>query len=113
MGKGMPGNSLLAYSLLTITHLLAYFYQTKVTVNDPKQNLIKILVKPKKKKARFFSPRSFLDGVINNALGMVGFVIEARKARKEFKARYVHPSYLTHYSPLTIHSLILTYTYSF
>ena len=37
--------------------------------------------------SKFFSPRSFLDGVWNNALGMVGFVAQMRKADQQYQAR--------------------------
>ena len=37
--------------------------------------------------SKFFSPRSFLDGVWNNFLGMVGFVGQMRKAEKQYQAR--------------------------
>lgn len=30
-----------------------------------------------KKKAEFFSPQSFLDGIVNNGLGVVGFVCKS------------------------------------
>ena len=46
-----------------------------------------VTVKPFKEKAKFFSPQSFLDGVVNNGLGVVGFVLEASKADNEFNAR--------------------------
>jgi len=39
------------------------------------------------KSSKFFSPRSFLDGVWNNLLGMVGFVGQMQKADKQFQAR--------------------------
>jgi hypothetical protein len=39
------------------------------------------------KKPAFFSPQSFLDGIVNNGLGVVGFVAEAVNVDDEFKAR--------------------------
>ncbi|CAL1151687.1 unnamed protein product, partial [Cladocopium goreaui] len=38
-------------------------------------------------KAAFFTPKSFADGVVNNGLGVVGFVKEAFGADPDFKAR--------------------------
>jgi len=38
-------------------------------------------------KAAFFSPKSLVDGMSNNLLGMVGFASEARGADPEFKLR--------------------------
>jgi hypothetical protein len=46
-----------------------------------------VTVKPFKEKAKFFSPQSFLDGVINNGLGVVGFITESAKVDGEFNER--------------------------
>jgi hypothetical protein len=35
----------------------------------------------------FFSPASFVEGVVNNGLGVVGFVAEGVKAKEEFGVR--------------------------
>eukprot|EP00600_Ochromonadales_sp_CCMP1393_P009167 CAMPEP_0174973660 /NCGR_PEP_ID=MMETSP0004_2-20121128/11370_1 /TAXON_ID=420556 /ORGANISM="Ochromonas sp., Strain CCMP1393" /LENGTH=168 /DNA_ID=CAMNT_0016224143 /DNA_START=94 /DNA_END=600 /DNA_ORIENTATION=+ len=43
--------------------------------------------KDKKKPAKFFSPASFMEGVVNNGLGVVGFVTKALDADDEFDAR--------------------------
>jgi hypothetical protein len=51
----------------------------KITVRD-------ILV-AKKGAAEFFSPKSFVEGIVNNGLGVVGFVQVALKADDEFDAR--------------------------
>lgn len=40
-----------------------------------------------KKSATFFSPQSFADGIVNNALGVVGFVSTAAKADDAFDER--------------------------
>jgi len=39
------------------------------------------------KSSKFFSPRSFLDGVWNNALGIVGFVGKMTAADKQYQGR--------------------------
>jgi len=44
-------------------------------------------VAPAKKPAKFFSPQSFVDGVVNNAAGVVGFVTVAAKVDDEFEIR--------------------------
>ena len=53
--------------------------------------ITRIQVKPKaaatKKPSTFFSPMSFAEGVVNNALGVVGFVATAAKADDAFEAR--------------------------
>jgi aerobic-type carbon monoxide dehydrogenase small subunit (CoxS/CutS family) len=41
----------------------------------------------RKKPAKFFSPASFVEGVINNGLGVVGFVKEAMSVDDEFEQR--------------------------
>jgi ferredoxin len=50
-----------------------------------------ITVKPakevKEKPAKFFTPKSFAEGVVNNALGVYGFVTVAAKADDEFNER--------------------------
>jgi len=59
----------------------------------PKGETLQITVKPAvpvpaKKPATFFSPASFVEGVVNNAAGVVGFVtVAASKADDEFEAR--------------------------
>ena len=40
-----------------------------------------------KKSSGFFSPQSFVDGVVNNGLGVVGFVKEGAQASDEFSVR--------------------------
>ena len=40
-----------------------------------------------KKSSGFFSPQSFVDGVVNNGLGVVGFVAEGAKAGDEYSVR--------------------------
>jgi len=40
-----------------------------------------------RKSSGFFSPQSFVDGVVNNGLGVVGFVAEGAKAGDEFSVR--------------------------
>ena len=40
-----------------------------------------------KKPSTFFSPASFVEGVVNNGLGVVGFINEGRKADDEFSVR--------------------------
>ena len=51
---------------------------------DPPQILIK---KFRKKPAKFFSPKSFAEGVFNNGLGVVGFVKEGLKSKNDFDNR--------------------------
>lgn len=51
-----------------------------------------VFVKPaseaaKKKPSKFFSPASFVEGVINNGLGVVGFVTTALSVDDEFEER--------------------------
>ena len=46
-----------------------------------------IIPKAAIKSSKFFSPRSFLDGVWNNALGIVGFVGKMTAADKQYQAR--------------------------
>eukprot|EP00622_Pseudochattonella_farcimen_P004504 FR739896.1.p1 GENE.FR739896.1~~FR739896.1.p1 ORF type:complete len:156 (-),score=18.12 FR739896.1:47-514(-) len=40
-----------------------------------------------KKASKFFSATSFLSGAKNNLIGMVGFVVTRRKAKKNFEER--------------------------
>ena len=40
-----------------------------------------------KKSSGFFSPQSFVDGIVNNGLGVVGFVKEGAQAGDEFSVR--------------------------
>lgn len=56
--------------------------------------VLQICVSPKtveetnsKKPSKFFSPASFVEGVINNGLGVVGFVMEAKKVDDSFEQR--------------------------
>eukprot|EP01036_Dinobryon_divergens_P026727 gene26727-35407_t len=53
--------------------------------------IVRISVKPKpetkKKPSQFFSPASFVEGVVNNGLGVIGFVQTASKADDAFNAR--------------------------
>ncbi len=46
-----------------------------------------VTVPPERQKATFFSPQSFLDGVVNNGVGVVGFITEAVKVDDEFEER--------------------------
>jgi ferredoxin len=55
-------------------------------------NTLKITVKPvlakeQKDSPKFFSPKSFADGFVNNALGLVGFAKAVIDADEEFNAR--------------------------
>lgn len=62
--------------------------QTSIpTPSQPNEVYEVIVPKASIKSSKFFSPRSFLDGVWNNALGMVGFVGQIQKADKQYKAR--------------------------
>ena len=47
----------------------------------------KVSEKNKKGPSKFFSPASFVEGVVNNGLGVVGFVAEGAKADDEFSVR--------------------------
>ena len=60
--------------------------QTTIPPTVPGTNFA-VTVKPFKEKAKFFSPQSFLDGVINNGLGVVGFITESAKVDGEFNER--------------------------
>lgn len=60
--------------------------QTTIPPMEPGKNFA-VTVKPFKEKAKFFSPQSFLDGVINNGLGVVGFITESVKVDDEFNER--------------------------
>ena len=46
-----------------------------------------IIKAPEKAPSKFFSPKSFVEGVVNNGLGVVGFVKVALEADDEFTAR--------------------------
>lgn len=64
----------------------------QTTLSTPKDgSTLKVTLREimvaKEKSAEFFSPKSFLDGVVNNGLGVVGFVQVALKADDEFDAR--------------------------
>lgn len=41
----------------------------------------------KKKPSKFFSPASFVEGVINNGLGVIGFLKEAKKVDSAYERR--------------------------
>ncbi|CAJ1387742.1 unnamed protein product, partial [Effrenium voratum] len=65
--------------------------QTKIKAQAPGQHF-EVKVRPvleteKKHNAAFFTPKSFLEGVVNNGLGMVGFAKEAFGADPDFKVR--------------------------
>jgi len=66
--------------------------QTKVPPQAPGQHF-GVRVRPvseahkHKKKAAFFSPKSLVDGFMNNAFGMVGFAKDAYAADPEFEVR--------------------------
>lgn len=62
----------------------------KIHVSFPSLIHVSLAVKQKvaaKKSAEFFSPKSFVDGFVNNALGVAGFVQTAAKADDAFEAR--------------------------
>ena len=62
--------------------------QTSVPMPVKPGDVLEIIVpKATIKSSKFFSPRSFLDGVWNNALGMVGFVGQMRRADDQFQQR--------------------------
>ena len=46
-----------------------------------------IVPAPAKKPATFFTPASFVEGIVNNAAGVVGFVTVAAKVDDEFETR--------------------------
>ena len=50
---------------------------------------LRVSMRPAKvgKPSEFFSPKSFAEGVVNNGLGVVGFVRQAMKADDAFEAR--------------------------
>ena len=66
--------------------------QTKVPPQEPGKSF-DVRVRPvsdahkTQEKAAFFTPKSFADGVVNNGLGVVGFVKEAFGADPDFKVR--------------------------
>ena len=63
---------------------------TILQINTSSKSAIKIAeeeAKNKKKSAEFFSPQSFLDGIINNSIGVIGFIKEARKVDDAFEKR--------------------------
>lgn len=66
--------------------------QTKIPPQEPGKSF-DVHVRPVSdahktaEKAAFFTPKSFADGVVNNGLGMVGFVKEAFGADPDFKVR--------------------------
>ncbi len=65
----------------------------QTTVTPPSTgDVLFVNVKPateeaKKKPSKFFTPASFIEGVINNGAGVIGFVTEALKVDDEFQAR--------------------------
>jgi len=56
---------------------------------SPDQSNLSITVRPAtiKKPSKFFSPRSFAEGVYNNGLGVVGFVWRGIREDKKFDER--------------------------
>ncbi|CAJ1335235.1 unnamed protein product [Effrenium voratum] len=66
--------------------------QTKIQAQKPGESF-EIKVRPRdesykqQEKAAFFSPKSFLDGVVNNGLGVFGFVKEGLAADPDFQVR--------------------------
>lgn len=62
--------------------------QTFIPGTAPGEEVV-VTVKPPKveKSAAFFSPKSFVDGVINNGIGVVGFVSAVAKADDEYSQR--------------------------
>merc|ERR1719453_2305235 len=66
--------------------------QTKIPPVAPGQHF-EVRVRPvsdaakQKETAAFFSPKSFVDGFTNNALGIVGFVRDGAEADPEFELR--------------------------
>jgi len=56
---------------------------------SPDRNNVSITVRPSsiKKPSKFFSPRSFAEGVYNNGLGVVGFVWKGIKENDKFQDR--------------------------
>lgn len=61
----------------------------------PSSSSVSITIKPPKKQAehdekeptKFFTPKSFMDGIVNNGLGVVGFLKVGMKADAEFEER--------------------------
>jgi len=60
----------------------------------PRGEIMRVTVRPagaveevEEKKVEFFSPKSFLDGVWNNGLGVIGFVMQGLAADEEFDER--------------------------
>jgi len=56
---------------------------------SPDTSNISITVRPStiKKPSKFFSPRSFIEGVYNNGLGVIGFVWKGIRENKKFDER--------------------------
>ncbi len=61
--------------------------QTQIPAMASNEELVVIVKKIKKKPAKFFSPKSFAEGVFNNGLGVVGFVARGATSGKEFSER--------------------------
>lgn len=61
--------------------------QTQIPAMSKDEDLVVIVKKVKKKPAKFFSPKSFAEGVFNNGLGVVGFVYRGARSGKEFSSR--------------------------
>jgi ferredoxin len=61
--------------------------QTQVPAMSKDEDLVVIVKKIKKKPAKFFSPKSFAEGVFNNGLGVAGFVWRGARSGKEFRSR--------------------------
>ena len=60
--------------------------QTQIPAHS-NEDLVVIVKKVKKKPAKFFSPMSFAEGVFNNGLGVVGFIMRGATSGKEFSER--------------------------
>ena len=61
--------------------------QTRIPAMASNEELVVIVKKIKKKPAKFFSPKSFAEGVFNNGLGVVGFIARGATSGKEFSER--------------------------
>ena len=61
--------------------------QTQVPAMSKNEDLVVIVKKIKKKPAKFFSPKSFAEGVFNNGLGVAGFVWRGARSGEEFQGR--------------------------
>jgi ferredoxin len=61
--------------------------QTTIPSLPPGEEMVIVVPKNKKKNAGFFTPASFVEGVVNNGLGVVGFVDKCSKADAGFDER--------------------------